>query len=110
MVKDKPNQDVVQTALSLQNSGHELVVVSARNERHRQVTKNQLAQVGIHPDQLFLRPDGAFRSDKEFKQEVLNSLKENGWEPHLVFDDRNQVVEMWRANGITCVQVADGDF
>ena len=34
MVKDKPNQDVVQTALSLQNSGHELVVVSARNERH----------------------------------------------------------------------------
>lgn len=27
-----------------------------------------------------------------------------------VLDDRNQVVEMWRAAGLTCLQVADGDF
>ena len=27
-----------------------------------------------------------------------------------VFDDRNQVVDMWRQNGLTCFQVADGDF
>ena len=28
----------------------------------------------------------------------------------MVFDDRNQVVDMWRQNGLTCFQVADGDF
>jgi len=110
MAKDTPNYPIVEIARHLQDVQNEIVVVSARNERHRTVTKNQLAGVGMHPEQLFLRPDGDFRSDKEFKQDVLNSLKENGWEPHLVFDDRNQVVEMWRANGITCVQVADGDF
>ena len=27
-----------------------------------------------------------------------------------VFDDRQQVVDMWRANGLTCFQVAEGDF
>ena len=27
-----------------------------------------------------------------------------------VFDDRQQVVDMWRSNGLTCFQVADGDF
>ena len=27
-----------------------------------------------------------------------------------VFDDRNQVVDMWRSNGLTCFQVAKGDF
>ena len=27
-----------------------------------------------------------------------------------VFDDRNQVVDMWRKNGLTTFQVADGDF
>ena len=27
-----------------------------------------------------------------------------------VFDDRIQVVDMWRQNGLTCFQVADGDF
>ena len=110
MVKDRPNQDVVKTALALQSAGHELVVVSARNERHREVTQKQLEACGLHPAHLFLRPDGDFRSDKEFKQEVLDSLRNNGWEPNLVFDDRNQVVEMWRANGVPCFQVADGDF
>ena len=28
----------------------------------------------------------------------------------MVFDDRQQVVDMWRDNGLTCFQVADGDF
>ena len=28
----------------------------------------------------------------------------------MVFDDRQQVVDMWRYNGLTCFQVADGDF
>ena len=46
MVKDRPNHDVVQTALALQSAGHELVVVSARNERHREVTQNQLDALG----------------------------------------------------------------
>ena len=27
-----------------------------------------------------------------------------------VFDDRQQVVDMWRDNGLTVFQVADGDF
>ena len=110
MVKDKPNQDVVQTALSLQNSGHELVVVSARNERHREVTQKQLDALGLEPLHLFLRPDGDFMSDAEFKQEVLDSLRENDFNPDLVFDDRNQVVDMWRRNGVPCFQVAEGDF
>ena len=27
-----------------------------------------------------------------------------------VLDDRNQVVEMWRSIGLTCLQVAEGNF
>jgi len=109
MAKDKPNWNVVNVARVLQSSV-ELVVVSARNERHREITEKQLEAVGLHPAHMFLRPDGDFRSDKEFKQEVLDSLRKNDWEPDLVFDDRNQVVEMWRSNGISCFQVAEGDF
>lgn len=109
MEKDTPNWPVVEVARKIQQDV-ELVVVSARNERHREVTQKQLEACGLHPAHLFLRPDGDFRSDKEFKQEVLDSLRNNGWEPNLVFDDRNQVVEMWRANGVPCFQVAEGDF
>jgi len=28
----------------------------------------------------------------------------------MVFDDRQQVVDMWRQNDLTCFQVADGNF
>ena len=43
-----------------------------------------------------------------------NSLELDKWinkdDVFAVFDDRQQVVDMWRANGLTCFQVADGDF
>jgi len=37
-------------------------------------------------------------------------MKEHGWDPQLVFDDRTSVVDMWRSRGLTAVQVAPGDF
>ena len=33
-----------------------------------------------------------------------------GPRPDLVFEDRRSVVDMWRADGIRCCQVAPGDF
>ena len=110
MEGDSPNQPVVDIALAMAAAGHEIVVVSARNERHREVTQKQLDALGLEPLHLFLRPDGDFRSDSEFKQEVLDSLRANDFNPDLVFDDRNQVVDMWRRNGVPCFQVAEGDF
>lgn len=110
MAKDVPNQPVVDIAIAMEKAGHEIIVVSARNERHREVTENSLQEAGVQFQHLFLRPDGDFRKDSEFKQEVLDALIAQDWKPNLVFDDRNQVVEMWRSNGLTCVQVAEGDF
>ena len=110
MKGDTPNQPIVDIALAMQDWGHEIVVVSARNERHRDVTESQLRAAGIEFSQLFLRPDGDFRSDDGFKEEVLDALLANDWKPDMVFDDRDQVVAMWRRRGLTCVQVAKGDF
>jgi uncharacterized HAD superfamily protein len=110
MAKDVPNQPVVDIAIAMEKAGHEIIVVSARNERHREVTENSLQEAGVQFQHLFLRSDGDFRKDSEFKQEVLDALIAQDWKPNLVFDDRNQVVAMWRSNGLTCVQVAEGDF
>ena len=111
MANDVPNLPVVAMAHTLQvQDGVEIVVVSARNERHRKVTTQQLVDAGIDFRHLFLREDDDFRSDEVFKQDVLDALIAQDWEPDLVFDDRNRVVEMWRNNGIPCFQVAEGDF
>ena len=110
MKGDTPNQPVVDIAIAMQEQGHDIVVVSARNERHREVTEQQLVYAGVNFSHLFLRPDGDFRSDDGFKEEVLDALIAQDWKPDMVFDDRDQVVAMWRRRGLVCVQVAKGDF
>ena len=110
MEGDTPNQPVLDVCIALQDAGSEIVVVSARNERHRQVTETQLHTAGVQFSHLFLREDEDFRADDEFKKDVLDALIAADWKPDLVFDDRNRVVDMWRANGIPCFQVAEGDF
>jgi len=37
-------------------------------------------------------------------------MKNAGFEPTLIFDDRQSVVDMWREQGIRVAQVAPNDF
>ena len=111
METDTPNQHVMEVAECMHDAGHEIVIVSARNERHREVTEHQLKQnFGVFWSHMFLRHDDSFEPDNQFTQRVLDELIKADWKPDMVFDDRDQVVEMWRANGIPCFQVAPGNF
>ena len=56
-----------------------------------------------------MRPQGLlYKPHNDLKQDWLNVIKKDT--VAMVFDDRNQVVDMWRKNGLTTFQVADGDF
>ena len=57
---------------------------------------------------LFLRAWGDKRDDFEVKEEILELLPKD--RIAYVLDDRDQAVEMWRKAGLTCLQVAKGDF
>ena len=48
--------------------------------------------------------------DDELKKRWLDQLFTNTDDVHCVFDDRDKVVKMWRDNGLTCFQVAPGNF
>ena len=56
-----------------------------------------------------MRQDGDFRRDDIVKQEILDKYIDKD-RVLFVLDDRDQVVDMWRRNGLTCFQVAEGDF
>ena len=91
--------------------GDDVAFFSARNEEQRGVTEAQISEwIGDGHKGVFLRPDGDFRPDEEFKSDLADKFEEFGGKIDIVFDDRNKVVDMWRARGTTCVQVADGDF
>lgn len=108
---DKPNTPVVNICKLLKEyMGCAIIITSARTDRNMAVTKEWLADNNIYYDELFMRPDGDFTRDDKFKKRILNKYILPKYEVLMCFDDRNQVVNMWRSNGITCLQVADGDF
>ncbi len=110
-VDDTPVQWVVDIAKRFIAQGDDVAFFSARNESQRGITEEQISKwVGDGHKGLFLRPDGDFRPDEEFKSDLADKFEEFGGKIDLVFDDRNKVVDMWRARGTTVVQVADGDF
>ena len=59
-------------------------------------------------DRIFMRAARDHRPDYMVKQEILDKLPKN--QIAFAIDDRQQVVDMWRRNGITVYQVAEGNF
>ena len=50
-----------------------------------------------------------FMPDEKLKLQWLTDMD---WKDNveMVFDDRQKVVDMWREIGLTCMQVAPGNF
>lgn len=111
MGDDTPNRPVVELYNALWDSKkYQLILVSGRSEEHRKITEAWLTWNSIPFERLLMRPSNDFRPDTEIKQEILDQLRREGKEISFVVDDRNSVVDMWRSNGITCLQCAKGNF
>jgi len=87
-----------------------IVYVSGRSDLVRQQTIDWLDQHGFPCDGLYMRKQGDHTDDHILKLELLEQVRADGFEPIMAFDDRNRVVKAWRAAGIPCAQVAEGDF
>ena len=110
---DQPNMPVIHIARTLKNAGHMVVIFSGRSKGTKDATVDWLNKFGVPFDVLKMRPtsrDFMFMPDDKLKQLWLDDLFPNNDDILCVFDDRNKVVDMWRANGITCMQVAPGDL
>ena len=57
-----------------------------------------------------MRWEKNYEPDDVLKFDMLKQLKEDGYNPTIVFDDRDSVVRMWRRMGLKCLQVQKGDF
>lgn len=108
---DKPNGPVVRVLHALARSGIAIVYVSGRVEDARSITENWIdREIGVG-GRLYLRRSGDTRRDAIVKRELHDQHIRNSFTVLMVFDDRNQVVRMWRDElSLPCFQVADGDF
>jgi phosphoglycolate phosphatase-like HAD superfamily hydrolase len=108
---DAPISHMIGLAQTLRiASATQIVFVSGRPDECRSATETWLMDhLGFNAP-LYMRKSGDHRNDDIIKTEILADLKADGFEPIMAFDDRNRVVKAWRAAGIPCAQVAEGDF
>ena len=57
-----------------------------------------------------MRAEGDNRKDAIVKMELFNKYIRHHYNVRRVYDDRQQVVDMWRSLGLTVLQVAPGQF
>jgi|ERR1700722_1331007 len=101
---------VANIAKALYYEGNKIVFVSGRPEEYRYSTIRWLDKHALCIGNLYMRPAGDRRDDDIVKIELLAQIRLDGYEPIMAFDDRDRVVRAWRAAGIPCAQVAEGDF
>jgi hypothetical protein len=87
-----------------------MLIASGRGEENRPETEKWLLDNNIVYKHLYMRPAKDSRPDNIIKSEILVQIRQEHGEPFMVFDDRDQVVSMWRENNVRCLQVAPGDF
>jgi predicted kinase len=126
-VKDLPNTPVIETIKAHYHQGRKIIFCSGREDKYRPETirfiEKYCRDLCNHSDcdvvgfdrgtiqyELFMRKTDDFRKDAIIKEEIYQNEIEGKYNVLLVLDDRNQVVNYWRSIGLTCFQVAPGDF
>lgn len=107
---DEPIQPIIDAVRTLYDAGWDIVMCTGRGAQKKDVTEEWLADNGVPYHAIYTRAFKDYRRDDIIKAELLEQARADGYDPDVVFDDRNQVVAMWRANNVPCVQVAFGDF
>jgi hypothetical protein len=112
--EDVPNLPVIATVEALAAAGHRIAFLSGR-ESVPGCYEDTLAWLERHLDidgeiELYMRAAGDHRRDSVVKREMYRTHL-RGRDVLCVFDDRDQVVRMWREElKLPCFQVAYGDF
>ena len=111
--EDAPKQPIIDLVAALRAKGYIICIVSGRPIRFLELevgkqTVAWLKEHGVRYDHIFMRQSADKRDDTIVKKEILDELPKD--RVAYVLDDRNSVVKMWRDAGLTCLQVAEGNF
>lgn len=110
-VNDKPVAPILELARTLQNFHATLVFVTGRPDKYMFETTEWLCdQFDTDTIILFMRKNGDHRPDYVVKKEIYDEYIKDFYTIDGVFEDRKQCVDMWRSLGLTCYQVADGNY
>lgn len=102
--------EVYDELIHYQESGYKIIILSGRKGEYLDKTNEWLQKNGIKPDLFVMRQVGDERPDYVIKGEMFKKYVLPKYNVKVVFDDRDQVVQLWRDMGLKCFQVAEGKF
>lgn len=107
-VKEDKVNEPIKRIVSLYDG--KVIIFSGRDGSCKKETIEWLDENGIKYDAVHMRSPNDNRKDSIIKREMFEQHIRNKYHIEFVLDDRDQVVDMWRDMGLTCLQVDYGDF
>lgn len=109
---DKPIADVIWLIRLLHDAGQKIIYMSGRSDEVRHQTIEWLHTHHLPSGPLYMRRHGDHRPDSLVKSELVDEVIREYSRDQIagIFDDRQQVVDMYRQRGFRVYQVAPGDF
>jgi predicted kinase len=109
--EDLPDEETLHKAEMLRREGHYIIFLSGRKDTCFHDTymwlRDNLSFDGFG---LIMRDADDNRRDSIVKYELFGKLVRDNYYVRAVFDDRQQVVDMWRKIGLKVYQCEPGDF
>lgn len=107
---DKPNAWCVELVEGMRDRDFAILLVSGRPHDYWDQTVEWLSKYLPGWHQLFMRAQVDYRKDSIIKTEIYKRDIEPYFDVLFCVDDRQQVVDAWRALGLVCLQCHKGDF
>jgi len=106
---DLPRKAVIDVVNALAES-KTMILLSGRDGVCKELSQDWLEAEKVNHHDFFIRPAGDNRKDTLIKEEIYFKHIKGKYNVLGVFDDRDQVVHMWRHYGLDVFQVNYGAF
>lgn len=108
--KDRLNVPIRDLIRRYDYLGFTIIYLSGREDSAREQTEEFLRVNHCPKGPLFMRATVDHRKDSIVKRELFDAHVRGKYRVEFCLDDRDQVVKLWRDMGLTCLQVAYGNF
>jgi predicted kinase len=116
---DKLNKPIADLLFLLEHHSHRVINIIMTGRENvcdedgytvSDLTQKWLKDNNINFDEFYIRKNNDHRPDFEVKKEMYENFIKDNYNVLYVIDDRKQVVDMWRKQGLTVLDVAGHDF
>ena len=107
-IHDKPAHDFVEFIRPFYDKPYySLIGITSRPEKFRDLTMKWLCKHNVFLEDIWMRPNDNYQAAGPMKVELCQNKLGDLWKDRVlcIIDDNDRVIEAFRAEGITCLQV-----